>query len=187
VDVRDARPADAEAVGRVHLGAVDELGPDAYDEEQVVAWGRSSEPSDYAVDGDDNRFVVAERDGDVRGFGELTYSPGDYLDPADDDEVKAVYVRPTATRLGVGPALLEELERDAWENGFEMVGLWASRNAVPFYEQRGYERVVERTHEFGEEVEGTVAEYPERAVSRRLIGTAVSHFGMSVIRVAEHR
>lgn len=159
MNVRAARPADAEAVNRVHLDAVDELGPDAYDEDQVAAWARGAEPSDYDVDGDGNRFVVAEVDGEVRGFGELAYTPGDYLDPAADAEVKAVYVHPTVARRGVGSALLAALERDARENDVETVGLWASRNAVPFYEYHGYERVAERTHEFGGAVEGTVVEF----------------------------
>ncbi|NHN48253.1 GNAT family N-acetyltransferase [Halostella sp. JP-L12] len=158
MDVRDARPADAAAVNRVHLDAVAELGPEAYDEAQVAAWG-SSDPSDYDLAGGDNRFVVAEIDGEVRGFGELAYEAGDYLDPAADAEVKAVYVHPAAVRRGVGSALLAELERDARESGFQTVGLWASRNAVPFYERNEYERVAERTHEFGGEVEGSVVEF----------------------------
>jgi putative acetyltransferase len=162
MNVREATPDDATAVNGVHLDSVAGLGPAAYDEEQVAAWGTGADPDDYAVDADDNHFVVAEVDGEVRGFGELVFDPGDYLEPPVDAEVKAVYVHPSVARQGVGSALLAELERAARENGVDAVGLWASKNAVPFYEARGYDHVGERAHEFGGEVPGTVVEMRKR-------------------------
>jgi putative acetyltransferase len=158
MNVREATPDDAAAVNSVHLDSVAGLGPAAYDEAQVAAWAQGADPSDYQLDDEDNHFVVAEADGEVRGFGELAFDPGEYLEPPVDVEVKAVYVHPAVVRQGVGSALLAELERAARENGDEAVGLRASKNAVPLYEARGYDRVAERDHEFGGEVPGTVVE-----------------------------
>ncbi|WP_323191722.1 GNAT family N-acetyltransferase [Halostella sp. PRR32] len=162
MNVREATPADAAAVNEVHLDSVDGLGPAAYDEKQVAAWGTSAGPDDYPVDAGDTRFVVAEVDGEVQGFGELAFDPGEYLEPPADAEVKAVYVHPSVARRGVGLALLAELEDAARENDTETLGLYASKNAVPFYEARGYDRVAERAHEFGGEVPGTVVEMRKR-------------------------
>jgi hypothetical protein len=40
--------------------------------------------------------------------------------------------------------------------------LTASLNAMPFYEQHGYERLREQRHEFGDEVTGRVVEMRKR-------------------------
>jgi putative acetyltransferase len=120
---------------------------EAYDDEQVAAWARGLDPEGYPIETAD-RFVVAEAQGAVVGFGELAVDPGEYLAAPVDAEVRAVYVRPEVAREGVGSALLADLEAAARERGAETLGLWASLNAVPFYESQGYARVGERTHEF---------------------------------------
>jgi len=124
----------------------------------VDAWAGETDPDDYAIESEDNRFVVADADGRVVGFGELVFDPGEYLAASVDAEVRAVYVRPETAGEGVGSALLADLERAARERGIDCLGLWASLNAVPFYEARGYERVGERADEFGGEVTGRAIE-----------------------------
>ncbi len=173
--VRDAREADAEAIFGVHRASIEGLGPEAYDEAQVAAWGAGGGPDDYDLDVADSRFVVAEAgdvaesgtvgeggtvtgDEGVVGFGEVVLRPPDYLREPAEGEVRAVYVHPAAARQGVGSAILAALERRARERDVGSLGLWASLNAVPFYEAHGYERVAERTHEFSGGVEGTVVE-----------------------------
>ena len=194
MEVREATATDAEAVFEAHHAAIEELGREPYDEEQVAAWGEGGSPDDYGFEDPDEFYVVAEAlcasspdsasprqdaeiDGEVRGFGTLTLSAGEYLRADVDAEVTGVYVHPDAVRQGVGTALLERLEEEARERGIESLGLWASLNsgrlpslvsrrsrscgpltAVPFYEHHGYERVAERTHEFSGGVEGTVLE-----------------------------
>ena len=154
VTLRDAVPADAEAVRDVHAASVRGLGPAAYDDEQVAAWAGNRDPADYDTTPDDADFVVAERDGRVVGFAELRPHGGGYFETVRPGpwtgEVRAVYVHPDAAGEGVGSALLAELERRARGRDLSALGLHASLNAVPFYEARGYERVVELDHEFGE-------------------------------------
>lgn len=140
-----------------------------------------------AVGGDGVRLVVAVREraerpengpdadyDEVLGFGELHAEAGDYLSgvagrsasgctserrsDAVEGEVRAVYVHPAFARQGVGSALYADLERWARERGVDSLGLWASLNAVGFYERQGFERVAEHDHEFAGDVAATVAE-----------------------------
>lgn len=163
MEIRAAEPTDADAVRRVHRASIEGLGPEAYDSEQVEAWASGCESADYAstIADDDVRFVVAERDGDIVGFGSLRLERLADESTA-DAEITGVYVHPSVAREGVGTALLADLEREARERGRRLLGLSASLNAVPFYDHHGYERVETRTHEFSGHrstgVEGTVVE-----------------------------
>lgn len=172
VRVRTARPADAEAVCAVHGASVRGLGPEAYDDEQVAAWDHDRDPDDYPLSEPGVTFVVAEAVGEraaagttqpdgLLGFAELRPVGGDYFERVPDDygEVRAVYVHPDAAGKGVGDRLLGRLERAARRVGRPGLGLHASLNAVGFYEQAGYDRLEDLTHEFGDTgVTGTVVE-----------------------------
>jgi putative acetyltransferase len=159
VTVREATPADAGAVMAAHVAAIEQLGPAAYDDEQVAAWAERPDGADpyreQARADDDEVFVVAERDGEVAGFGHLVPPGRREEDPdqegeplaEDEGEVRAVYVHGDHARSGVGTALLSHLEAAARERGLEALVLWASLNAVGFYERHGYERVRAATHE----------------------------------------
>lgn len=167
--LREATPADVEAVRAVHRASIEGLGPVAYDDEQVAAWASGTESADYAVvDSADHYVVVAERgeeDGDggageVVAFGCLRFAPPEECEASVDAEVTAVYVHPAAAGAGVGSAVLADLEERAREHDADALGLTASRNTVPFYEARGYESVREHDHEFSPPsgVEGRVVE-----------------------------
>lgn len=162
--VREAVPADSEAVRAVHYESILGLGPASYTREQVEAWAAGCATADYrsSIESPDRYCIVAQDDRGVVGFGTLSLDSPDGYDPAVDAEVTAVYVHPAAARNGVGTALYETLERTAVDRGVGSLGLTASRNAVPFYEQHGYERVREKTHEFSARestgVTGTVVE-----------------------------
>ncbi len=168
--VRPATAADTERMAAAHAAAIVALGRAAYDSEQVRAWARGR--YEYGVAEDGERLVVAARDRaarpengpdadyeEVLGFGALRYAASEYLADADvEGEVAAVYVHPAFVRQGVGRALYDDLERAARDRGLSSLGLWASLNAVGFYEDRGYERVAERDHEFDDDVTATVVE-----------------------------
>lgn len=164
MEVREAVPADADAVRHVHVESITELGREAYAQEQVDAWAAGCRSADYAtsIEADDCFIVVAEDDGDVVGFGSLEYDTpdGDGTDAA--AEITGVYVYPDVARRGVGSKLYATLERRARERDAETLGLSASLNPVPFYESLGYERVGRYSHEFSSHestgVEGDVVE-----------------------------
>ncbi|MFP8891452.1 GNAT family N-acetyltransferase [Natrialbaceae archaeon A-CW2] len=129
VTVRPAQPGDGEALVAVHVAAIRELGSSAYDDEQIEAWAARKDPTGYPVDEETAHFVVATLNDDVVGFGHLA------LEAA---EIRAVYVHPDHSRDGVGTRLLDHLEATALDAGLEDLSLLASKNAVGFYERRGW-------------------------------------------------
>lgn len=170
MEIREATPADAEAVREIHAESIRGLGPGAYSEEQVEAWAAGCESADYTVgiESAENRFVVAEDGEELHGFGTLSFDAPEEYEASVDGEVTGVYVRPSSARNGVGSAILDDVERYARERGVRTLGLSASLNAVPFYEARGYDRIREHRREFSTStgrstsVEGTVVEMAKR-------------------------
>lgn len=141
VRIRDAVPADADAIADVHAAAVRELGGDAYDEREVRAWLANVHPERYPIGETEAgiRVVVAERDGRLVGFGWVDCDPSGRDDST--GEIVAVYVTPDTVREGVGGTILDRLERVAREAGLETIVLVASKNAIDFYRQQGYEAI----------------------------------------------
>ena len=167
VVVREAVPDDASRILAVHLDAIEGLGGEAYSDEQVAAWAHDRDPAEYPLETEGTCALVAERSGgnspgdpDSRlvGFGWLTADADDDFEAPVDGEITALYVHSSAARQGVGTRLYTELEAQARRRGVKSLGLWASRNAVSFYETQGYQRVTEHTIEFDDGVEGTVVE-----------------------------
>ena len=162
--VREATTDDAEAVRSVHSESITELGPEGYAEPQVAAWARGCESADYSsvIENEETEFVVAEDEGTVVAFGSATLESPEEYEPAVEAEVTGVYVHPTVARTGVGSAVLSEIERRVRDRDTHALGLSASLNAVSFYEEHGYERVREYTHEFSSSestsVTGTLVE-----------------------------
>jgi len=166
--IRDATHTDRQGIRAVHVRSIRELGASAYSSEQVDAWAAGRESADYAapVDAADTEYVVAVDDSEVVGFGSLTLTPPSEYERPTEAEITAVYVDPAVAREGVGTRIYEELERRARDADVDALGLTASRNAVPFYEAHGYERVTDRDHEFSSSeatgVTGTVVKMPKQ-------------------------
>ncbi|MFB6132151.1 MAG: GNAT family N-acetyltransferase [Halanaeroarchaeum sp.] len=160
--VRPAVAADAEPIATLHAASIRELASDAYDPAVIEAWASGKDPGEYPVDESGHHLIVAEVDGTLAGFGELVVEADDYLEAEVAGEIRAVYVDPAFAREGVGQRLYEDLEAAARERGLDSVGLWASLNAVPFYEAQGFERVASVTHEFGGDVPGPAVEMRKR-------------------------
>jgi len=158
VVVREAVLDDAPRIREVHLDSIEVLGPAAYSDEQVAAWAHDRDPAEYPIETDETYAVVAETDGEIVGFGWMKPDADDYFETPVGGEITALYVHPSVARRGVGTRLYTELEGEARRRGVGSLGLWASRNAVLFYEAQGYQRVTEHTIEFDDGVEGTVVE-----------------------------
>lgn len=142
VTVRPATPGDRSRIRECHVAAIRARGPEAYDDRQVAAWADKGDPvDDYPVEDDGHYLVVAERsdadsEREVVGYGHLVPT---------EAEVRAVYVHPDACGRGVGTAVLDALESRARDLRLDDLTLWASLNAVGFYEQAGYERAGRET------------------------------------------
>ncbi|WP_226480901.1 GNAT family N-acetyltransferase [Natrinema amylolyticum] len=142
VSVREATPADADAIADVHTASARELGGEAYDDRQIRAWLANVHPERYPLAEPGYRIVVAEREADDRiaGFGLLDLEPSDREDES-TGRIGAVYVHPDHAREGVGRAILAALETAARDAGLERLALTSSRNAIDFYRRQGYEGV----------------------------------------------
>ncbi len=163
VSLREAVPADAERIRDVHLRSIEELSGQAYSETQVAAWGHDRDPEEYPIDADETHVLVAEGgDDEIVGFGWLRDGARDHLRAIVEGELVAVYVHPAVTRQGIGSRLCEALEAEADGRGIRSLGLWASLNAVPFYEAQGYDRVTAHAHEYRDGVELTLIEMAKR-------------------------
>jgi len=158
VVIREAVPDDSEDVRDVHLASIMELGGQRYDNTQVEAWAHDRDPDEYPITSGETYFLVAERNDQIVGFGQMKPEADEYFESTVGGEITAVYVRPSVSRQGIGTRIYTELEDEARRRGVTSLGLWASLNAVPFYEAQGYQRVTEHSHEFHGDVEGTVVE-----------------------------
>lgn len=157
-EIREATAADAPALCDVHVASITGLGPEAYDDRQVEAWARGREPGDYPIETDETHVLVAEREDRVVGFGWLKPAADDYVEHDVDAEITAVYVHPNVAGEGIGSGIYERLEARARDAGATSLGLWASRNAVAFYEAHGFEGVTVHEIAFDDEITGTVLE-----------------------------
>ena len=133
--IRDFVEEDAQAILELYFLAVHELNKEFYSEEQLAAWteNRSVEGTIKAAKECDD-YLVAEKDGEVLGFGCRR-----------NDKLQALYVHPSAARQGVGSALLEELLGRIREEGFLCVRAESSLGAQAFYERRGFRAIKQST------------------------------------------
>ncbi len=128
VRIRAARLSDARAVAAVMRASIRALARGAYSQGQLAAW--SSLPSLYhawAMTAGGESYFVAERAGRIAGYAALR-----------GGEVTAVFVRPSATRRGIGAALLARVEREARRRRVRRLVVHAALSALEFYEAMGF-------------------------------------------------
>jgi putative acetyltransferase len=167
LSVRKAVTGDARRIRDVHLASIEGLAGQSYTQNQVAAWAHERDPEDYPIEFDDTRFLVAEADEEVIGFGWMKPEASAYFQTDVEGEITAIYVHPSVARHGVGSRLYAELEERAIREDVNSMGLWASRNAVKFYAAKGYEQVTEHVHEYRDGVELTLVEMEKRAIQER--------------------
>lgn len=129
--IRPARPTDAEGICEVHVAAVRTTCASHYQPHELAAWSDRLRPASYERVLRERVMVVAEQDGRLVGFGQLH---------PETEEIEAIYVHPDAGRQGVGQALHDALEAEARKLRLTRLKLYASLNAVGFYEHLGYRR-----------------------------------------------
>src|SRR5271166_3227875 len=112
VSVREMRPEDARAFLEVHHAAVRELAAADYLSKVIEAWAPwpiAAEHVAFVRSNPDREYrLVAESKDRIVGIGCLA---------AQKDEILACYVAPSASRSGVGSAILRGLERVAEDRG----------------------------------------------------------------------
>lgn len=134
--VRAARRSDLETIAALQTRSIMALGMATYGEKTCKAWARIGVQSRHTLL-DSGTFFVAERDGELVGVAGWTKDSCE----ADCAWPRYVFVAPEAGGLGVGRALMTAVEHSATAAGRSRLKLWASLNAIGFYEALGYRRV----------------------------------------------
>ena len=145
VRIRDMAVGDCDAVAAVRVrgwrsayaGLMPQSYLDAMSIEEDAARRRAHFSGD---DGGRVSHVVAERDGEVVGWGCFGQSRDEGEAPG-VCELYALYVLPERVATGVGRALMEELTRRAAADGFERMQLWVlkeNERARRFYAKAGF-------------------------------------------------
>lgn len=141
--VRPAHESDVDAIVRVHGESIRVLCRERYGEREIAAWIAFRPPEAYRSAFASRELFVAERRGEVIGFGQFDPRRG---------EIEACYVAPDAVGGGVGAALLQRMEAEARRRGHAVVHLNATLNAEPFYERMGYRRLGPARHRVADDV-----------------------------------
>lgn len=162
VQFRETTQADVDRLCEINRAAIETLGTESYDERQIEAWKGGVDPALYPIEDSDTHFLVAETDGHVIGFGWMTPEADEDFISDVGGEITGMYVHPNAAGKGVGTRLLGELEQFARDASVDSLGLWASLNAVPFYEKHGYEAVTEQALEYDDGITVPVEEMKKR-------------------------
>jgi GNAT superfamily N-acetyltransferase len=130
--VRDATPADAEAMSRVLIASITTLCERDHGgvQENLDHWLANKSPASVRAwfDNPENRLFVAERNEEVVGVGGFN-ERGDVL---------LNYVAPAARFTGVSTVLLAEIERAMQAKGHDKATLTSTATAHEFYIARGW-------------------------------------------------
>jgi len=142
--VRAARESDVDQIFRVHSDSIRALCRERYGEREIAAWIAFRPSESYRTAFASRELFVAERQGQIVGFGQLDPRRG---------EIEACYVAPGAVGFGIGKALLGRMEEEARRRGHSVVHLNATLNAESFYERMGYRRLGPARHRVAADVE----------------------------------
>jgi GNAT superfamily N-acetyltransferase len=142
VDLRDAIPADSDAVARVHVKswqvAYRGLLPDAY-LESLQPEARARRYTFGRTDRSSPQTIVATEGDEILGF--ATVSPSRDPDTAELGELCALYVEPDHWDRRVGVALVQVARRRLVQLGFTEAILWVlvgNDRATRFYQKDGW-------------------------------------------------
>lgn len=153
--LREATRADAAAIAEVMRESLQTLGADVYSPAQVVsAVAYVGRPDELLID--DGTYFVAVADGAIIGCGGWSRRRKPYagsaaaaddaelLDPANDAaHIRAMFVRATHARQGIGRAILDLCETRAAGEGFHRLQLVALRSGERMYAACGYVAVAD--------------------------------------------
>lgn len=165
MELRDARPADAESIAAVAraswheaydelLGAetVDSTVDRWYDPESLRETIAAAAEAGSAATGEATVFLVAEREAAVLGFTHAGPAPDSENGPDAGAFLARLYVHPDHWGAGIGTALTRRLARRLQDAGYERVWLEVFAENDPgrsFYESLGFERVGSHRETFG--------------------------------------
>ena len=132
VNIRLARPEEAELLLQIHHASVQGLCAGQYDAEQIAHWFDGRDASIYTEGIAQQRLWLACAPDPV-GFIEV-----------DEHSIDKLFVLPQAAGLGVGKALLLHGLQALQAEGRQTVDIEATLTGVAFYQKHGF-RILEQT------------------------------------------
>ena len=132
VNIRLARPDEAELLLQIHHASVQGLCAGQYDAEQIAHWFDGRDASIYTQGIAQQRLWLACAPDPV-GFIEV-----------DEHSIDKLFVLPQAAGLGVGKALLLHGLQALQSEGRQTVDIEATLTGVAFYQKHGF-RILEQT------------------------------------------
>lgn len=130
--IRSSRLDDSAAMWAIRTRAVRTGCAGHYTAAEIAAWTATAPPPSYPRLLVGGGAVVAEVAGRMAGFAMLDLDSG---------EIEAVFVDPDHAGKGIGQRLLRALLAVAISHGLSGLHLYASLNAVAFYQGAGFVRV----------------------------------------------
>jgi ribosomal protein S18 acetylase RimI-like enzyme len=159
ISIRNARPADAEAIAEVH----DAAWRDAYrgiipgrELERMIA--RRGPRWWQAAISRGSRLVVLDFGGRIAGY--ASYGRNRVPAMPYSGEIFELYLSPEFQGLGMGRRLFEAARRDLNEHGYVSTLVWAladNDRALDFYTRLGGKIIRRAEERFGDETRGRVA------------------------------
>jgi ribosomal protein S18 acetylase RimI-like enzyme len=159
ISIRNARPADAEAIAEVH----DAAWRDAYrgiipgrELERMIA--RRGPRWWQAAISRGSRLVVLDFGGRIAGY--ASYGRNRVPAMPYSGEIFELYLAPEFQGLGMGRRLFEAARRDLNEHGYVSTLVWAladNERALEFYTRLGGKIIRRAEERFGDETRGRVA------------------------------
>ena len=159
ISIRNARPADAEAIAEVH----DAAWRDAYrgiipgrELERMIA--RRGPRWWQAAISRGSRLVVLDFGGRIAGY--ASYGRNRVPAMPYSGEIFELYLAPEFQGLGMGRRLFEAARRDLSEHGYVSTLVWAladNERALDFYAHLGGKIIRRAEERFGDETRGRVA------------------------------
>jgi putative acetyltransferase len=134
--LREYRPEDVSTLAQLYYNTVHTINAKDYSKSQLDVWATGKVDllawnSTFL----EHNTIVAEEDGIIVGFGDMDESG--YLD--------RLFVHKDYQGLGIAKAIVERLEKDAYQHKITSFCTHASITAKPFFEKLGYHELYENT------------------------------------------
>lgn len=129
IHLRNAIITDAEDIHALHVASSTAVYQQSFGGKGLEQWLATRSPAVCAEEIEKWAVIVAEEDGQMRGFAALDTAKAN---------IDAVYVAPECWRQGIGRQLLMRLEEIARTAGLSRLSLQAAGPAIRFYLRQGY-------------------------------------------------